>query len=106
MMVRKVKYLEFLTGIELDKLSHSLGLRILRPGEAVYKAGEPGDRLYIIKRGTVTEVVQNTKGPEPLILGKGAIFGEDALMSNEPRLVTIVAGPAEPPASSGIYIYI
>lgn len=102
-MVRKVKYLEFLTSSELDKLSHSLGLRILRPGEAVYKAGEPGDRLYIIKRGTVTEVVQNTKGPEPLILGKGAIFGEDALMSSEPRMVTIVAGPAEPPASSGIY---
>lgn len=98
-----MKHLEFLTGSELDKLSTSLGLRILRPGESVYKAGEPGDRLYIVKRGTVLEVIQNAKGLEPLILGRGAVFGEDALMSNEPRLITIVAGPAEPPYITGMY---
>lgn len=99
-----MKYLEFLTPNELDKLSHSLGLRILRPGEAVYRAGEPGDRLYIVKRGTVTEVSQNAKGQEPLILGKGAVFGEDALMSNEARLVTMASGPAEPPMTGGPYL--
>ncbi|XP_073394573.1 uncharacterized protein [Physcomitrium patens] len=103
--LRKVKYLEFLTPNELDKLSHSLGLRILRPGEAVYRAGEPGDRLYIVKRGTVTEVSQNAKGQEPLILGKGAVFGEDALMSNEARLVTMASGPAEPPMTGGAELF-
>jgi CRP-like cAMP-binding protein len=98
--VRKVKHLEFLTSSELDKLSHSLGVRILRPGEPVYKAGEPGDRLYIVKRGTVQEVQTNPK-MEPLVLGKGAIFGEDALVSGEPRPTTMVSGPNEPPLTSG-----
>lgn len=97
---RKVSCLENLTSAELNLLSHSMGVRRLKPGEVVYKAGDPGDRLYIVQRGTVIETAHDKKGDQ-VILVKGSSFGEDALLSNEPRMSTMVAGPNEPPATTG-----
>jgi hypothetical protein len=102
---RKVTCLENLTSSEITMLSHSMGIRRYRPGEPIYRAGDPGDCLYVVHRGTVVETAHDRKGDQ-IILVKGSTFGEDALMGNEPRVSTMVAGPNEPPSTTGMYLTI
>jgi CRP-like cAMP-binding protein len=62
------------------------------PGEVIVREGDPGDALYLIKKGTVR--VHTTMGDNsvPLAtLGRGACLGEVAVLSNSPRTATAVA---------------
>jgi CRP-like cAMP-binding protein len=65
------------------------------PGEQVIAQGMPGDRFFIIARGTVS--VQRGDGSRTSIPGielaklhDGDAFGEAALLSNEPRNASVV----------------
>jgi hypothetical protein len=58
-----------------------------------------------VHQGTVVETAHDRKGDQ-IILVKGSTFGEDALMGNEPRVSTMVAGPNEPPSTTGMYVTI
>ncbi|CAM6121132.1 unnamed protein product [Calypogeia fissa] len=100
-VLRKVPCLEYLTCPELDMLSHSMGLRKVKPGEVIYRPGEPGDRLYVVHKGTV---VESTKSPkdgkvEEQILVAGSFFGEAALLTAEPRSQTTISGTAISPSA-------
>mgnify|MGYP003382003693 CR=1 FL=1 len=62
------------------------------PGTIVFKQGEPGDRLYVIKSGVlevVTQPVDNTPQVTVAFLGVGEIVGELALLTGSPRSATI-----------------
>ncbi|EFJ25644.1 hypothetical protein SELMODRAFT_98922, partial [Selaginella moellendorffii] len=94
----KIHCLDYLFGSEIDLLSHSMGVRKLHSGEMLYRAGDPGDRLYIVSKGTVIETVHTPtpdgskqKGDQ-ILLSKGSYFGENALLDDEPRPSTMVAG--------------
>jgi CRP-like cAMP-binding protein len=57
-------------------------------GDAVFRAGEPGDRFFIIETGEADVVI----GGFPIgRLGPGAGFGERALLRNVVRIATIRA---------------
>ncbi len=60
--------------------------------QVVVREGDPGEALYLIRRGQV-RVFTTREGEEiPLaILGPGACFGEVALLSGRPRTATVVA---------------
>jgi len=68
--------------------------RHLEAGEVVFRAGDPGDALYIVARGQV-EVVADSSGVSPVAgksiaeLGAGHAFGEMALLSGGPRTATV-----------------
>lgn len=58
-------------------------------GEIVFKEGDKGDKAYVVQSGAVQ--IFKTKGDEEVVLGvieKGAIFGEMALVDDEPRMAT------------------
>jgi CRP/FNR family cyclic AMP-dependent transcriptional regulator len=60
------------------------------PGEVVFRQGERGDRLYIVKSG-VLEVLTNRDGAEAVpvaYLGEGEVLGEVALLTGSPRSAT------------------
>lgn len=61
--------------------------RLMLPGEEIIRKGEKGDAMYFISSGAVKVLVE----PDPVLLGSGQFFGEMALLSDQPRLVTVVA---------------
>ena len=62
------------------------------PGAIVFKQGEPGDRMYVIKSGVlevITQPVDNTPSVTVAFLGVGEVVGELALLTGSPRSATI-----------------
>jgi CRP/FNR family transcriptional regulator, cyclic AMP receptor protein len=57
-------------------------------GTTIFEEGEPGDRLYVVKSGSVSLTV---KGRELETVGPGGLFGEMAVIDREPRSATAVA---------------
>jgi len=72
----------------LEQLAHSLVRVDLPAGTEILRRGEPGDRFYVIERGTVA--VDPEDGPERR-LGPGESFGEIALLRDVPRTATVTA---------------
>jgi cAMP-dependent protein kinase regulator len=69
-----------------------LDLRWMTAGETLVKEGEPGDSMFVVVQGTVN-VLRQERGAERLIalLTEGAFFGEMALLTDAPRLATVIA---------------
>lgn len=99
MSLRKLRCLECLTSSELDILSRSMGILKLKPGEIIYRTSDPGDRLYVIRKGTVHELKEgggrgSIRNADQVVLSKGSSFGEEALLGRGPRSSTMIAGDA------------
>jgi len=67
-------------------------------GEAVVREGEPGHRVFVVRRGMVEVQVargwaSDEDGPEPMerivTLGPGQAFGEMAILDRGPRSATV-----------------
>jgi len=59
-------------------------------GETVIREGESGDTFYVVKRGKAMVSRTDTGGDQPVAgLGAGRFFGEDALISDQPRNATV-----------------
>ncbi len=66
--------------------------RLLEPGRAIFREGEPGDRAYVIERGRVE--ISTARGGAKIVLkiqGPGELFGEMALIDERPRSATAIA---------------
>lgn len=70
----------------------SLRLRRFANGEAILQEGEVGHAFYMLAEGVV-EVTRNVEGQDTLLarLGRGAVFGEMALVSRAPRVASVRA---------------
>jgi CRP/FNR family cyclic AMP-dependent transcriptional regulator len=58
-------------------------------GDVVFADGDAGDRMYLVKNGSVS-LVKN--GRELESVGPGGLFGEMALIDGEPRSASAIAG--------------
>lgn len=64
-------------------------------GTKIFKEGDMGDRAYVIQEGLVEIVKSTDKGDIVLgTVGKGAIFGEMALIDDGPRMASARAARA------------
>ena len=62
------------------------------PGEVVFRQGEQGDRLFVVKSGVLEVVTAPSDGSEPVVvayLGTGEVIGELALLTGSPRSATV-----------------
>lgn len=57
-------------------------------GEAIFHAGQSGEFMYIVQEGEVDLLVN---GHWVETVGEGGVFGEMALVDNQPREVSAVA---------------
>jgi CRP-like cAMP-binding protein len=66
---------------------------IVKSGEVVIRQGEAGDYFYIVKEGQLTVSRKDEQGKVKLVnkLKRGHVFGEEALLTGDPRNASIVA---------------
>ncbi len=65
----------------------------LAGGEVLFEQGDPGDCMYVLKSGMLGIRVRHEDGRETVIdqLAPGALVGEMALLSGQPRTATVFA---------------
>lgn len=72
-----------------DRIAAKVDVTHLPGGEELFGHGDPGDALYVVGSGRL-EVI-NRAGTVIETLGKGAVVGELALLTGEPRSATVRA---------------
>lgn len=90
--LRRITLLAGLSRPQLEAVRKRLQAVRFREGEHIYWQGDSADGLYMIERGQVQVEQEDAEGIAPLgILGEGEIFGEGALLLDEPRSSSVWA---------------
>lgn len=91
--VQFTKVFSGLLEAELRALQETGQERLLPAGSVVFREGDPGDGMYVIKRGSVqiSALVSEHERRVLSRLGPGDIFGEMAVLDGEPRSATATA---------------
>jgi len=82
-----------LTAHQIESLSACVVTRSVKRGTNMFAKGDPGTSLYAVGVGTVKISVPSVDGKDAVfnVLGKGAIFGEIALLDGNPRTADAIA---------------
>jgi CRP-like cAMP-binding protein len=94
-LLSKCDLLRHLPPDDIEEILPLIRTRVIERGEILFRAGAPGDALYIVARGSM-EVLPATHDcasstPPIAVLGEGQAFGEMALLTGGPRTATIRA---------------
>ena len=92
-VLEKVPLFEGLSRKDLEKVAKLVRGRTIRPGELLFKEGDPGDKFYIVQSGAI-EILKDKAGSEPdrlAVKHAGDSFGEMALLTDAPRSATVRA---------------
>lgn len=94
--LRVVPLFQDLKDAELKKVARLLHERQYQPGEVVFREGQTGAGMYIIKSGGVDIVLRLADGAEQraVSLVERQFFGELALLESTPRTATAVVQKA------------
>ncbi|HTS81013.1 MAG TPA: cyclic nucleotide-binding domain-containing protein [Myxococcaceae bacterium] len=86
--LRRVDFLAPLNDAEIERIAQGIVVRSGRPGEVLFRRGDPGETFYIVLSG---EVTLETEDATPLEhVGPGGVFGEIALLTGQPRSTNAV----------------
>jgi CRP-like cAMP-binding protein len=97
-----------LTDAELEELAHGAKPFSLGPMERLLVQGQLGSSLFIVVEGEVEVILRREDGEDVLIdtMGKGAVVGELALLTGEPRTATVRAVGAATAYEIGRHQYV
>ncbi|MFN2596448.1 MAG: DUF1003 domain-containing protein [Pyrinomonadaceae bacterium] len=92
-LLSPIKYFELLDDDDRRALSEVVDRFDLDEGRTLFEAGEPGEELYVVHSGAVELYVKDVTGQkiELHTAHAGEMFGELALLDDEPRSATAVA---------------
>jgi CRP/FNR family transcriptional regulator, cyclic AMP receptor protein len=92
-LLEEVPFFKLLDSDERVELAAVLDEARIANGETLFKIGDPGDSLYIVRSGLVEMFVKDHTGEKiPLTTaGPGDLFGELSLLDNGPRAATAIA---------------
>src|SRR5437667_3101605 len=77
----------------IERIAPKIEVRRKKPGEIIFREGEPGDSLYLVGQGSV----KIAKGVSPTdyevldYVDQGNFFGATALLGGEPHSATATA---------------
>lgn len=90
--LRQTRLFPDLTPRTLTQVADQMKLEKHPPGTAIIREGDPGDKFYLIKLGTVDVLVtENGVTQSVAKRRRGEYFGERALILDQPRAATVVA---------------
>ncbi|HEX6185829.1 MAG TPA: DUF1003 domain-containing protein [Pyrinomonadaceae bacterium] len=89
----EVEFFTLLGDEDRRALSEVVDLVRLDGGETLFRAGEPGESLYLVRAGEVELSINDNVGQKITLdtAGPGDFFGEIALLDSGPRTATAVA---------------
>jgi CRP/FNR family cyclic AMP-dependent transcriptional regulator len=92
-MLADVELFAHLNDDDRANLAGAIDLRTLAAGDTLFKVGEPGEALYVVRSGEVELFIKDTAGQRIAlaIAGPGEMFGELALLDSGPRTATAIA---------------
>jgi CRP/FNR family transcriptional regulator, cyclic AMP receptor protein len=92
-LLRSIALFEALGGEDVAGLAQTLDVLRYRPGDVIFRQGDPGAAMYIVERGTVKIHLAGERGEKILLkeLSRGEYFGELALFDDQPRSATAQA---------------
>jgi len=85
-ILKNIPFFAELSDEDLQAIAEKIQMQYFAEDHVIFEEGDPGDVMYIIKRGQVQVVRDNTI---LAVLKDGQFFGEMALVSDEPRNATI-----------------
>ena len=93
--LRHVRIFQAFSDGDRAAVSRAMRERTLKRGHILLREGDPGEEMYLVRRGVVV-VSKAVTGPVEQVLarmGPGDFFGEMSLFDREPRSATIQAEP-------------
>lgn len=92
-LIKQIPIFESLETADLEDLADATRLMSLKSGQTLFRKGDEGTALYIVRRGAVKIVLPSRIGDEIIvtILSEGEFFGEMSLLDGEPRSADAIA---------------
>jgi signal transduction histidine kinase len=85
-------FMRALASLDRDLLSTLLVEEKREPGTIIFREGEEGDTVYLIRSGQIAAVTGDLSAPTFLgCRGPGEVIGEMALLENRPRSASVIA---------------
>ncbi len=91
-LLAEVPFFQLLDDEEREDLSKQLDVVQIPAGQNVFTYGEPGDSLYVVRRGEVEIFFKDDTGTRIVLEtgGEGALFGELSLLDGGPRTASVL----------------
>lgn len=92
-LLNGIEVFELLHDDDREELSKVVDTQQLAVGETLFRAGEPGESLFIVRGGEIELFIKDTAGQKIVltIAEEGQLFGELSLLDSGPRTATAVA---------------
>lgn len=89
-LLADVALFEHMTDEDRAHLAQFIGGRELPAGTLLFQAGQPGEAMYVVKRGEIELYIKDHAGQKIALAtaGVGQVFGEMALLDHGPRTAT------------------
>ncbi len=85
-ILKNIPFFSQLPDTDLQAIIEKIQMQYFPADHVIFNAGDPGDLMYIIKRGKVQVIRNNTI---LAVLSNNQFFGEMALVSDEPRNASV-----------------
>ncbi|MBI4636374.1 MAG: cyclic nucleotide-binding domain-containing protein [Candidatus Rokubacteria bacterium] len=91
--LRQIRLFKEIPQPDLEVLVRRLRERTLKRGQVLFREGDPGDEMFLVRRGTilVSTAVQARVDQVIARIEPGDVFGEMTLLDGEPRSATVQA---------------
>ena len=91
--LKNVRLFSHIEEPELGALAASLRERLLKKGQVLFREGDGGEEMFIVRRGSIviSKAVKDRVEQVLARIGPGDFFGEMALFDRSPRSATVQA---------------